>query len=171
MINMAPKTHAIYFRPPLTSSTEKNHSRLVPHLLEKVQLEHLKLQRLISIAKDVICQDNSSTLKLFLDEVEAKLCLLAISFDEFLMQFFSLAGKEKLEPLDLSQDLRGYDHLKLMDDMLGATSQLYHCMLFFEAELKKDKPRMLFQDLVRKSLVFYRQTNIVLKGYLRIYKG
>jgi len=139
-------------------------------LLEKIDYHQATLYKLLSSELNLPEQKISTSLKIFLNELHSRLQMFILTFDELTVQM-SLLNKKNLNiRREVTHSMHLNDPLTKISEMFSITRALSEIFTLLEMQLKKTKSQFFFQDLTHKSLIFYKQTSVVLNGYLRTYK-
>lgn len=140
-------------------------------LLEKIIGYQTILYKLISITLKLPEKRVSNSLKMFLNESKDKLRFFTMTFEEITAQipiFYTGKNLSKTPTIALPSKL---PELAVLKEILTSTNVLYDLYIQLECNLQKSASEVFFKDLIQKSLIFYKQTNVVLNGYLRTFMG
>lgn len=139
-------------------------------LLEKIEYYQLTLHNLLS--KELIFPENrnSTSLKLFLAEIRSRLKTLMLSFDEVSVQMAFIRKENTVHPhIENLSTPHLLSSSVTLTEILATTKILIELFTLFQKHVISEKTQFFFTDLIVKALVFYKQTSVVLNGYLRIY--
>lgn len=142
----------------------------ISNLFAKIDYNQSVLHKLLAYPTEFPEKKVSTSLKIFLSELQDRLQIFILNFDELAGQLslFKHANLTNKEGTLLSFHSEGF--LTRLSEILRTTNYLCDLFILLDARLKKMESQDLLKDLVHKALIFYKQTNVVLKGYLRIYK-
>jgi hypothetical protein len=143
----------------------------VTDLLEKIGSRQSILYKLLSSTLTLPEKKLSVSLKMFLNESTNRLRFFMLTFDEIALQA-SLLNKYDIP---LIKNL--FSSLPSFLSTSSALSQIFSiisllCDMF--TQLKKNietsEVPIFLKDFIQKSIIFYKQTYVVLNGYLRTFK-
>jgi hypothetical protein len=140
-------------------------------LFEKIGHEQSTLYKLLS--KELILPEdnNANSLRIFLTEVRNRLRLFMLTFDEVSVQLTFLS-RDHIPPIhnNTLQKAPLLSSPVTITEILSTTKLLSELFTLLQTHLQNTDSQAFFKELILKSLIFYKQTNVVLNGYLRIYK-
>lgn len=139
-------------------------------LLAKVDAQQNRLHQLLLSPLELPLVNISNSFEIFLDEMKYKVRGFILNFDELAMQTFPLKLDAKFKSENI-HPLPSKDTLTLLQEILSITGTLSELFSLLELRLKKIDTQNFFKDLSHKSLIFYKQSHVVLKSYLRIYRA
>jgi hypothetical protein len=139
-------------------------------LLEKIGHHQLILYKLLSMELSLPEKKTLVSLKIFLSELRSKLKAFMLTFDEISVQIPSTNHLPFLRKQSASTILPSMISSVTITDIFMATNILYEMFSSLNKHLEKTDFQFFWSDLIHNSLIFYKQTSVVLKGYLRIYK-
>jgi len=140
-------------------------------LFEKIGYEQSALHQLLS--KELILPKNKSatSLRIFLTEIRNRLKIFRLTFDEVAVQLAFLSqGNISLSHHNSLQKAHLVSSSVTITEILSITKLLSELFTLLQTHLQDTDSQAFLKELILKSLIFYKQTNVVLNGYLRIYK-
>lgn len=139
-------------------------------LLEKIIAYQNTLYKLISETLMLSDKRVSISLKMFLKESKNRLRFFIMTSDEIMAQTSMFnTSKDFTFPTSVALPSQLHDFV-VFNEILRSTSILYELFSQLKNKLEHSDSQVFFRDLVQKSLIFYKQTNVVLNGYLRTFK-
>lgn len=137
-------------------------------LLSKIDAQQSRLHQLLGSPLELPHANVSNSFEIFLDEMKDKVQAFILNFDELAMQMFPIKLDAKFKSENI-HPLPSKDALTLLQEIFTITSSLSEMFSSLELRFKKTDTQNFFKDLTHKSLIFYKQSHVVLKSYLRIY--
>lgn len=153
----------VYTLTPLPESTED--------IFKKIGDYQLTLQNFFTKGLAVPEKKSSIHLKMFLNESKNRLHIFILTFNEII-------GQVSLLPLDNSSIIKDLSYSsdsfifipKIINEIFINTTHLCEMFTQLKDKIEQAETSVLIKDFCMKSLIFYKQTLVVLKGYLRTAK-
>lgn len=129
---------------------------------------HKLLSEEIEVSEERSFLSSLLSFKIFVNEVKDQLESFMAVLDEISIQmnFFNEKNLEMMAPFAYNLE----PERSSLEEIFKVTETLCGIFTVLDKQLNNNESQIFLKNLVRKSLVFYKQTNVVLKGYLRIYK-
>lgn len=143
----------------------------VADLLDKIGSRQSMLYKLLSSTLTLPEKHLSISLKMFLNESKNRLRFFMLTFDEIVVQ----ASLFKNYDIPLIKNL--FSSLPSFLSTSTALSEIFSiisllCDMFTQLKnnIENAEVPSFLKDFIQKSIVFYKQTHVVLNGYLRTFK-
>lgn len=137
-------------------------------LFEKIGYEQLVLHKLLSKELILPKNKNATSLRIFLAEIRDRLKIFMLTFDEVSVQLTFL-NRDNISPShnDTLRKAALLSSSVTITEILSITKLLSELFTLLQTHLQNTDSLVSFKELILKSLIFYKQTNIVLSGYLK----
>jgi hypothetical protein len=143
----------------------------VEDLLKKIGAYQLNLQKILSKALTPPEKKLSISLRMFLNESKNRLHLFILTFDEIIGQTSLLSPYDSLLIRDLNYSFTSFQPaLQIVDNIFAITTLLCETFTQLKENIETSELSEFDKSFIKKSLIFYKQTQVVLKGYLRTIK-
>jgi hypothetical protein len=147
-------------------------SQELPHtvadLLEKIGSRQSILYKLLSSTLTLSEKKLSISLEMFLNESTNRLRFFMLTFDEIVIQSSLLKSPNMPLMKNLFSSLPSFlSTPRALSEIFSIISLL--CDMFTQLKNKVETSEVpaFLKDFIQKSIIFYKQTHVVLNGYLR----
>lgn len=139
-------------------------------LLEKIITYQSILSKLISFTLTLPDKKVSNSFKMFLNESKDKLRFFIMTCDEITAQISVFnTNVNFFKPPTFTLPAKTSEFVALTE-IRNTTNILFELYTQLQKNLEQSPSQVFFKDLIQKSLIFYKQTHVVLNGYLRTFK-
>lgn len=143
----------------------------VADLFKKISHHQLILQNFLSKALAPSERNLSTHLKMFLTESKDRLHCFIVTFDEIVTLVSDLRQQEASLVKNIVYSLSAFPSApKAIKEIFAAITLLCDMFEQLKDKIETSKIPVFVKDFIQKSLIFYKQTQVVLKGYLRTFK-
>jgi hypothetical protein len=144
-------------------------SEPVMDLLKRIGDHQSFLQNILSKEIANSCKTMSNSLSMFLNEAKNRVHLFVLTLDE-IVRHTSVINKDDnsfIKNLSLSP-VSYFSDQKILNEIFITTNTLCDIINQLKVKIENLDIFAFIKDFCCKSLIFYKQTQVVLKGYLRI---
>lgn len=143
----------------------------VADLLEKIGSRQSILYKLLSTTLTFPEKKLSISLKMFLNESTNRLRLFMLTFDELVAQISLLKNYDSSFIKNLLYSLPSFlSPSSALSEIFSIINLLCDMFTQLKSKIEQSEVPTFFKDFIQKSLIFYKQTHVVLNGYLRTFK-
>lgn len=154
----------------ITLITAHNLPEPASELLEKIISYQSILYKLLSVCITLPDKRIPNSLKMFLNESKDRLRFFIMTFDEITAQIPIFNTTENVSRTRSSPLPNKLQEFVVLSEIQTSTIVLFELFTQLQQNLEQSASQVFFKDLIQKSLIFYKQTNVVLNGYLRTFK-
>lgn len=150
-------------------------SQELPHavtdLLEKIGSRQSTLYKLLSSTLNIPEKKLSISLKMFLNESANRLRFFMLTFDEIVVQASLLRNYDTPLIKDLFLSLPSFiSTSNAVNEIFSIITLLCDMFTQLKNNIENSEVPTFLKDFTQKSIIFYKQTHVVLNGYLRTFK-
>ncbi len=150
-------------------------SQELPHtvadLLEKIGSRQSILYKLLSSTLTFPEKKLSISLRMFLDESANRLRFFILTFDEIVVQASLLRNYDVPLIKNLFFSFPSFiSTSSALSEIFSVISLLCDMFTQLKNNIENSEIPTFLKDFIKKSIIFYKQTHVVLNGYLRTFK-
>ncbi|MDP3641238.1 MAG: hypothetical protein Q8R43_02255 [Alphaproteobacteria bacterium] len=143
----------------------------VADLLDKIGSRQSILYKLLSSTLSLPEKELSISLKMFLDESANRLRFFMLTFDEIVVQASLLRNYDIPLIKNLFLSLPSFfSTSNALREIFSVISILCDMFTQLKNNIENSGMPTFLKDFIQKSIIFYKQTHVVLNGYLRTLK-